>query len=435
MNHAPLELLFLSLVVLILCSAYFAGSEMALMSLNRYRLRHMVDKKHKGALRASKLLGNPDKLISILLIGNNFVTILASSIATIIAIRLWGDSGVIIASLALTFVILIFAELTPKTVAALHPESIAYPSSLILIGLLKVFHPLVVMINTLSRGLARLLGCEEKPGTTRPLSSDELRRVANESSRMVPRNRQAMLFNVLDLEKITVTDVMVPRNEVVGVDLEDDLDAILDTLANSSHTRLPVFSRDLNNVLGILHIRSAARLMVQDAPNKAELLQLTRNAYFVPETTPLTTQLVNFQQHKRRIALVVDEYGDVRGIVTLEDILEEIVGNFSPNLSEETPDIHPQSDGSYLIEGSTPIREINRTLQWELPTDGPKTLSGLLTELLESIPDNPVGIRLPQHYVETIQVKDKIIKTVRMWATDINHAGTGQAASQTSLFD
>lgn len=435
MNHAPLELLFLSLAALILCSAYFAGSEMALMSLNRYRLRHLVDKKHKGALRASKLLGNPDKLISILLIGNNFVTILASSIATVIAIRLWGDSGVIIASLALTFVILIFAELTPKAVAALHPETIAYPSSLILIGLLKVFHPLVAVVNTLSRGLASLLGCEAKPGTTRPLSSDELRRVANESSRMVPRNRQAMLFNVLDLEKITVTDVMVPRNEVVGVDLEDSIDAILHTLANSSHTRLPVFSRDLNKVMGILHIRSATRLMVQEAPNKAELLQLTREAYFVPETTPLTTQLVNFQQQKRRIALVVDEYGDVRGIVTLEDILEEIVGNFSPNLSEETPDIHPQSDGSYLIEGSTPIREINRTLQWELPTDGPKTLSGLLTELLESIPDHPVGIRLPQHYVETIQVKDKIIKTVRMWATDINHAGTGLTTSQTSLFD
>lgn len=417
MNEAPLELLFLALVLLILCSAYFSSSETAMMSLNRYRLRHMVEKQHKGAVRASRLLDNPDRLIGVILIGNNFVNILASSIATIIAIRLWGDSGVIVSTVVLTIVILIFAEVTPKTLAAIHPEAVAYPSSLVLTGLLKVFHPIVLAVSTVSNGLARLLGFDVKPGTNHHLSAEELRSVVNESSRMIPAQRQNMLLNVLDLEKVTVNDIMVPRNEVIGIDLEDDIDDILNTLANCTHTRLPVYSRDLNNVVGILHIRNATRLMVQEDPNKAELMQLTREAYFVPESTPLTTQLVNFQKQKRRIALVVDEYGDIKGIVTLEDILEEIVGNFTTNLAEETPDIHPQHDGSYLIDGGTSIREINRSLAWDLPTDGPKTLSGLLTELLESIPDNHVGIRLPGHCVEIIQVKDNIIKTVRMWAS------------------
>lgn len=415
MNHAPLELLFFVLVILILCSAYFSASETAMMSLNRYRLRHLADKQHKGALRASRLLDNPDRLIGVILIGNNFVNILASSIATVIAIRLWGDNGVIIATVLLTIIILIFAEVTPKTLAAVHPEAFAYPSSLILGPLLWLLHPLVVAVSLVSRGLARLLGFDIRPGTHHHLSTEELRTVVNESVQKIPRQRQDMLLNVLDLEKVTVNDIMVPRHEVVGIDLDEDIDDILNTLANSTHTRLPVYNRDLNNVAGILHIRNATRLMVQEEPNKAELMQLTREAYFVPESTPLTTQLVNFQKQKRRIALVVDEYGDVKGIVTLEDILEEIVGNFTTNLSEETPDIHPQNDGSYLIDGGTSIREINRKLHWDLPTDGPKTLSGLLTEWLESIPESHVGLRLPNHCVEIIQVKDNIIKTVRMW--------------------
>jgi Mg2+/Co2+ transporter CorB len=435
-NDASLEVLLAILLVLLLCSAYFSASETAMMSLNRYRLRHLAKQQHKGAVRASRLLANPDRLIGVILIGNNFVNILASSIATIIAIRLWGDAGVLIATGVLTIVILIFSEVTPKTVAALYPEKIAYPSSLLLQGLLKILYPLVWLVSSISNGLLRLSGLKVQHGHDFHLSTEELRTVVDESARKIPRQRQDMLLNVLDLEKVTINDIMVTRNDVVGIDIDEDMDDILHTLSNSSHTRLPVYNRDINNVVGILHIRNAARLMVMDEPNKAELLQLTREPYFVPESTPLPTQLVNFQKEQRRIALVVDEYGDVKGIVTLEDILEEIVGNFTSNLSEETTDIHPQPDGSYLIDGGTSIREINRTLDWKLPTDGPKTLSGLLTELLESIPDNHVGIRLPGHCVEIIQVKDNIIKTVRMWTVAGERDDTEDLAEiQANLFD
>jgi len=429
-----MQMLFLILLLLIVCSAYFSSSETAMMSLNRYRLRHLAKSRHKGAMRASKLLDNPDRLIGVILIGNNFVNILASSIATIIAIHLWGENGVFVSTIVLTIVILIFAEVTPKTIAALYPEKIAYPSSILLLLLLKVFHPLVFVVSTVSNSLVRLLGFDITPGNDHHLSTEELRTVVNESSRKIPRQRQSMLLNVLDLEKVTVNDIMVPRNEVIGIDLEDDIEEILNTLSNSTHTRLPVYNRDLNNVTGILHVRNATKLMMQEDPSKAELMLLTREAYFVPESTPLTIQLVNFQKEKRRIALVVDEYGEVKGIVTLEDILEEIVGNFTSNLSEQTTDIHPQEDGSYLIDGSASIRDINRTLNWNLPTDGPKTLSGLLTEQLESIPENHVGIRLQRHFAEIIQVKDNIIKTVRMWQITAEHSQDSNEI-QANLFD
>ncbi|MGA0805685.1 MAG: HlyC/CorC family transporter [Pseudohongiellaceae bacterium] len=436
MNETSLEVLLALLLVLLVCSAYFSASETAMMSLNRYRLRHLAKQHHKGALRTSRLLANPDRLIGVILIGNNFVNILASSIATVIAIRLWGDAGVLLATAILTVLILIFSEVTPKTVATLYPEQIAYPSSVLLQGLLKLLYPLVWLVSWISSSLLRLCGLRTQPGPDFHLSTEELRTVVDESARKIPRQRQDMLLNVLDLEKVTVNDIMVTRNDVVGIDIDEDMDDILNTLAHSSHTRLPVYNRDLNNVVGILHIRNAARLMVMEAPNKAELLQLTREPYFVPESTPLPTQLVNFQKQQRRIALVVDEYGDVKGIVTLEDILEEIVGNFTSNLSEETTDIHPQADGSYLIDGSTSIREINRSLGWSLPTDGPKTLSGLLTELLESIPDNHVGIRLPGHCAEIIQVKDNIIKTVRMWTLeDTRNDNDDLAEIQANLYD
>ena len=247
-------------------------------------------------------------------------------------------------------------------------------------------------------------------------------------------NNLLMLLSILDLGQITVNDIMVPRNDVAGIDLEADMDSIVKLITNSQHTRMPVYRKDMNNVIGILHMRSATRLVGMEIINKAELLQLTSEAYFIPESTPLPTQLVNFQKNKQRIAIVVDEYGDVKGIVTLEDILEEIVGNFTTNLSEESPDIHPQGDGSYLIEGATNIREINRVLDWDLPTDGPKTLNGLLTEMLESIPEMHVGIRLPYHRAEIVQVKDNMIKTVRMWAVEPD-AERDLAEIQANLYD
>jgi len=415
-EDASLTLLFGILVFLILMSAYFSSSETAMMALNRYRLRHLIKEGHHGAARAGKLLDKPDRLIGIILIGNNFVNILATSIATIIAIKVWGEGGIFLMSCILTLVILVFAEVTPKTIAALHPEKIAYPSSILLGFLLKLIYPLVWMVNTVSNSLVKLFGFDADDSSSHMLTQDELRTVLDESGALIPAKRHGMLMNILDLEKATVEDIMVPRNEVIGIDLEDDIEVIIDTISKSSHTLLPVFKRDLNEVIGFLHMRNISRLISVEEINKAEVMQLTDEAYFVPETTPLHTQLFKFQNNKRRMAMVVDEYGDVQGIVTVEDILEEIVGNFTTNLSEETEDIHPQEDGTYLIDGTATVREINKALIWNLPIDGPKTLNGLITELLEIIPEKNVCVRLPEHCIEILNVQDNAIKTVRMWA-------------------
>ncbi|PCJ41473.1 MAG: magnesium/cobalt efflux protein [SAR86 cluster bacterium] len=428
MSNLSLETLFGILLVLIIISGYFSSSETAMMALNRYRLRHLVKRQHKGAIRANKLLEQPDRLIGIILIGNNFVNIFASAIATIIGVRLFGDTGILIATIALTIVILIFSEVTPKTIAAVHPEKLAFPFSLPLIFLLRVFHPLVWVVNTVSNSLVRLLGFDTDDIDHHQLNAEELKTVVYESGTHLPVRHQNMLVNILDLEKVSVSDIMVPRNEVVGINIDDTIDGIMQTIINSQHTRLPVYKENLNNVVGFLHMRSTAQLINVEKVNKAELMQLTRESYFAHESTSLHTQLVNFQKLKRRIAMVVDEYGDVQGIVTLEDILEEIVGNFTTSLADETDEIHPQQDGSYLIEGSTNIREINRALGWDLPIDGAKTLNGLLTEILEIIPENNVGIQLSYYRAEVIQVKDNMIKNVRMW-----HLALDDEAKQTPL--
>lgn len=418
MQETSLTVLLGILIFLILMSAYFSSSETAMMALNRYRLRHLIKHNHRGAIRAGKLLEKPDRLIGIILIGNNLVNFIAASVGTAIAVRLWGNLGFILAPVLLTIIVLIFAEVTPKTIAALYPEKIAYPSSVLLLILLKVCYPAVWMINAVSNGLVKLCGLSVEEDMSHHLTKEELRTVLDESGALIPVKRHGMLMNILDLEKATVTDIMVPRNEVVGIDLEDDIEDILDIIGQSSHTLLPVFRKDLNEVISFMHLRNIARMIGVEEINKAELMQLTEEAYFVPETTPLHTQLFKFQNNKRRMAMVVDEYGDVQGIVTLQDILEEIVGNFTTNLSEETDDIHPQNDGTYLINGTATIREINKALDWDLPIDGPKTLNGLLTELLEIIPEKNVCVRLPQHYVEILNVQDNAIKTVKMWSME-----------------
>ncbi|MDC1529395.1 HlyC/CorC family transporter [Gammaproteobacteria bacterium] len=422
MEETSLSVLLGILIFLILMSAYFSSSETAMMALNRYRLRHLIKHNHRGAIRAGKLLEKPDRLIGIILIGNNLVNFIAASVGTAIAVRLWGNLGFILAPVLLTIIVLIFAEVTPKTIAALYPEKIAYPSSILLLILLKVCYPAVWMINSVSNGLVRLCGLSVEEDTSHHLTKEELRTVLDESGALIPVKRHGMLMNILDLEKATVTDIMVPRNEVVGIDLEDDIDEILEIIGQSSHTLLPVFRKDLNEVIGFMHLRNISRMIGVEEINKAELMQLTEEAYFVPETTPLHTQLFKFQNNKRRMAMVVDEYGDVQGIVTLQDILEEIVGNFTTSLSEETDDIHPQNDGTYLINGTATIREINKALDWDLPIDGPKTLNGLLTELLEIIPEKNVCVRLPYHYVEILNVQDNAIKTVKMWSLETMEA-------------
>lgn len=420
MEDASISLLSGILCFLIFCSAFFSSSETGMMSLNRYRLKHLVKKKHRGARRASKLLARPDRLIGVILIGNNFVNILASAIATVIAVRLWGDAGIAIATAGLTFIILIFAEVTPKTLAALHPEKIAFPAALLLTPLLKLSYPLVWVVNGITNGLLKLFGVKITDGNNHHLSSEELRTLVHEAGALLPQN-QSMLLGVLELSEVTVNDIMIPRNEVVGIDLEDDIDTIVRQLGESPHTRLPVYQGELNKVVGVLHMRNLAQILHTGSVSKAAIMQVVSEPYFIPESTPLQTQLLNFQKNNRRMGLVVDEYGDVEGVVTLEDILEEIVGELSGQDSEENQDIHPQEDGSYFIDGTAYIRDINKTQDWELPTDGPKTLNGLITEMLEAIPDANVCLQIEHYRIETLQISDNLIKTVRITVLEKQH--------------
>ncbi len=417
MNEASLAFLFILLAALILVSAFFSSSETAMMTLNRYRLRHLSGSGNRGAMRSSRLLERPDRLISIILIGNNLVNILASAIATVIAIRLLGDAGIAVATLLLTLTLLVFAEITPKTIAALYPERVAFPFSIILLPLLRVFYPVVWLINTVTNSLLRLLGVDpSKPGDDTALDTNELRTIVNEAGQLIPGQHQRMLLNILDLEQVSVEDIMIPRNEVYGLDLDDDDATLIRQLRDSAYSRLPVFREDINNIVGLFHIRSACRVIGSDGRLlRKKLEQEIGEAYFVPESTPLHTQLFNFQKQKRRIGLVVDEYGEVQGLVTLEDILEEIVGEFTSNLAEEEDDIQFQEDGSLLIDGTATIRDINRTLDWQLPTDGPKTLNGLLLEHLESFPDGPVGLRLGRYRFEITGLEGKLISSARAW--------------------
>lgn len=414
MDDIPIGALIGALIFLILLSAFFSGSETGLVSLNRYRLRHLVKINHRGAIRASRLLERPDRLIGLILLGNNFVNILASSIATILALRLWGEAGIAIAAGLLTLVILIFAEVTPKTLAVLHPERFAFPATFFLSPLLKLMYPLVWLINLVANNLIRLLGVNIDSEANQAISSEELRMVVNEAGAMIPRRHQIMLTNILDLEKVSVDDIMVPRNELVGIDLDEDWAMILKQIGNSRHTRIPVYRTDINNVVGIIHARNMLEMLQQKEVNKDALTQHIREAYFVPEGTPLNTQLLHFQREKRRLGLVVDEYGDVQGMVTLEDILEEIVGEFTTDPSTHIQEVHRQNDGTYLVDGSANIRELNRVMQWALPTGGPKTFSGLITEHMESIPEPGTSFLLAGYPVEIVQIKDNKVKTAQI---------------------
>lgn len=421
-DENTLTALILSFIALVIASAYFSSSETGMMSLNRYRLRHLARSNHAGAKRASKLLETPDKLIGVILIGNNFVNFLAASIATSIAIAVFGDPSPIITAVVLTLVVLIFAEVTPKTIAALYPEKIAYPSSLLLALLLKLLYPVVWVVNIVSNTLVRLLGfSSENNDSQNQLTPDELRTVVYESGGRIPRRRHGMLMNILDLERVTVDDILVPRHELVGIDIEDDLDEILLQISSAAHTRLPVYKHDVDNIVGIMHLRSTGKLIGIEELNKSALLQETSEPYFIPESTPLHTQLFNFQKKKERMAVVVDEYGAVKGIITLEDILEEIVGEFTTDLAASSKDIHPQDDGSFLIDGSASVRDINRILNWDLDSSGAKTLNGLITELLESIPETAVCLNLDGYYAEIVSVKDNVIRTVKMWRGETSH--------------
>ena len=386
-----------------------------MMSLNKYRMNHLRRGQHAGATRASKLLEKPDKLIGVILIGNNFVNFLAASIASSITILILGEPAPFTTAIVLTLVVLIFAEVTPKTIAALYPERIVYPSSIVLSVLLKVLYPIVWAVNFVSNTLVRTLGFHPQADSSdQQLSQEELRTVVHESESRLPKKRQGMLLNILDLEKVQVDQIMVPRNEVTGLDIEDAMEDILEQIASAQHTRLPVYRKDIDKIVGVLHMRSAGRLIKTENLNKAAIIQETTEPYFIPDSTPLHTQLFNFQSKKLRLAVVVDEFGAVKGIVTLEDILEEIVGEFTTDLADSNRDIFAQEDGSYLIDGGTSIRDINRTLSWQLDSESANTLNGILMEVLQSIPDASVGVKLDGYYAEILQVKDNVFRTVKM---------------------
>jgi Mg2+/Co2+ transporter CorB len=404
------------LLFLIALSAFFSSAETSLMALNRYRLKHLLKKNHRGAKRAAQLLERPDRLLGIILIGNNLVNTFATILATLLAQRYYGDNGVLLAGIGLTLVILIFAEITPKTLAAVYSEKIAFPASFVLRPLLRLFYPAVWLVNTISNGLLYLFRVNPiKNNGDDHLSADELRTVVRESSKLISPRYRSMLLNILDLDGITAEDIMIPRGEMVGIDINKDLDILLKEISQSGFTRLPVYNNDINNVIGILHVKRLLHFMREGKmpEDKSCITDHMRPAYFVPEGTPLNIQLLHFQKEKRRMAIVVDEYGDVQGLVTLEDILEEIVGEFTTHIEDDIDEIHRQPDGSVLIDCTVTVREINRNLQWQLPTDGPKTLNGLITEKLGSIPTYNVCFEIGNYYFETMEIADNRVKTVR----------------------
>jgi magnesium and cobalt exporter, CNNM family len=415
LEHIPLSVLFGALIFLILLSAFFSSSETGLMTLNRYRLRHLAHARHAGARRAQKLLERPDRLIGLILLGNNFVNVMASAITTVIALRLGGEQAIAVAAGVLTLVILVFAEVTPKTLAALNPERVAFPAAFIYGPLLWLLYPLVWVVNGIAIGLLRLLKINPENGSADALSQEELRTVVLEAGAMIPKRHQDMLLNIIDLEKVTVEDIMVPRQEITGIDLEDDWDDIVAQMSNSQYTRLPVFRENIDQVVGFVHLRKVLPLLMRGVLDRQTLEGMVREPLFIPENTPLNRQLLNFQRERRRIGLVVDEYGDIQGLVTLEDILEEVVGEFTTDPSTTISDFTAEEDGSYLVNGTVNVRDLNRALHMELPTDGPKTLNGMVLEYLEDIPEPGTSLLLSGYPVEIIQTKGNLVKTLRVY--------------------
>ncbi len=403
---------------MIVISAFFASTETALMSLNRYRLRHKAQSGHRSARLAERLLAKPDRLIGVILLGNTFANVGTATLTTILALRLYGESGLVAASGVASILMFIFGDLAPKTFGALHPERLALTSVWVYVVLDRVLYPVVWCANMAANGLLRLFGVSSQNVSNHSLSSDELRTVVAEAAGIIPKDHQRMLVSILDLEKITVEDIMIPRNDVAAINANDDWDDILEQLRTSPHTRLPVYEDTLDNVIGILHLKTVAQHLAHVELTREALIDLARNRepMFVPAGTSLNTQLNNFQRNRRRIALVVNEYGDLQGLVTLEDLLEEIVGEFTTDPSTLHREVHQELNGSYVVSGSINIRTLNRTLGWNLPTDGPRTLNGLIFEHLEAIPEPGTSLKLGPYAVEIMQTADNVVKMARLRA-------------------
>ena len=411
MNEIPLWILLASIAFLVLMSAFFSGSETSMMAINRYRLKHLVKEKNKSAKRVSRLLEKTDRLLGVILIGNNFTHTLSTALATVVAIRIWSDNAVLAVTVFMTIIMIIFAEVMPKTIAALKPESIAFPSSYLLKPLSKILSPLITLVSFVSNNVTKLIGIDLDNANKDELKPEELRTLLQTSG--VPKRQEEMLMGIFDMDNLSVNDVMIPKNEIIGIDLNDEIEEIVKQLQEIDFTYIPCYVDTIDNIQGFLSLNKKAEFLGSDTKSIRNLKDELREPLFVPENTPLYKQLANFQSSGRRVGLIVDEYGDIEGIITLRSILEIIVGEITTE-SIEKMDIMPQADGSYLVDGSMMIREVNRRLKWELPTEGPKTLSGLILEEIQTIPDTNVGLSIENYRIETVLIKDNVIKLAKV---------------------
>ena len=415
MSALTVGLLLAALILLIFLSAFFSSSETGMMSVNRYRISHLAkNPNNKSARRVQKLLERPDRLLGVILIGNTFANILASSIATVLATHFIGDVGVVIATIILTLVVLIFAEVAPKTLAVLYPEKLSFRFSFPLVLLLRLFYPLVWLINGVANGMLKLFEIKVSGKRTDHFSRDEFRTMIFEAGGKIPPKHQTMLLSILELQDISIENIMVPRQEIIGVDIEDDMPKIINQLNSIQHTRLPLYRYNIDDVIGMIHARTLLKLFSQENLTKESIVAHAQPLLFTPEGTTLNKQLINFQREKCRSAFVVDEYGDIQGLITLEDILEEIVGEFTTDFATHSQEISEQADGSFLIDGTCQLRKLNRVNQWHFETDGPKTLSGLIIEQLQAIPRPGTGLRINGYPVEVLKVQDNRVKTARV---------------------
>jgi len=406
--------LFALLLLAIVLSAFFSAAEIGLMTINRYRVRSRADTGHLGARLVLRLLERPDRLLGVILVGNNTVNVGASFIASLLTLELYGEQALAFAAGLLTFILLVFSEVAPKTLAAINPERIAYPSAYILWPMLQLLYPVVWLTATLGNLWLRLWGVSVKKTRPESITAEEFRALVREADVLIPESHQDMMLAVLDLERITVDDVMVPRNRIQGIDLDAEWDDVVTQISNSQYTRLPVYHGSLDQVAGIVHVRRVLNLLREGRLQRDALIETVIEPYFIPAGTSLTTQLLNFKQARRRIGLVVDEYGDIQGLVTLDEILEEIVGEFTRSTVTVADEVQPQEDGSYLINGTIALRELNRRIDGELPTDGPKTLSGLITEHLEALPEPGTSLQLHGFLLEILRTRGTTVQAVRM---------------------
>lgn len=412
--HFQISTLVVILVFLIFLSAFFSGSEIGMMSLNRYKLKHLVKKNHKQAIRVNQMLSRPDKLLSVLLIGNTLANIVSSTIATLLGQYLYGEIGVAVATVILTLIILVVAEMTPKTFAAIYPQKVAFMCSFPLKVLQGILAPLVYLISLTSNSLLRIFGISINRIQKEMLSGEELRSVVHEAGGLLPVEHKSMLISLLDLEQATVEDIMIPKSEIVGIDLNEPWTQILEQLETAQHTRLPIYRGTVDNLEGMIHVRNILNLALEDDLDLESFLKSADSPYFIPEETPLNIQILNFRKMKRRSCFVVDEYGDILGLVTMEDILEEIVGEFTTDISDLSRDITHQEDGYVLLDAGLTIRHLNRSMSWHLPLIGPRTLSGLIIEYLGYIPPADSCLKIENYIIEILKVSDNTIKSVRV---------------------